>query len=80
MKALPIDLPDDLLAAIGEERARSLAREAIVVKLYELGEISTGRAAELLALSRREMLDLLGRHGVSEFDDATDIGAEARRG
>lgn len=80
MRALPIDLPDDLLAAIGEERAQSLAREAIVVKLYELGEISTGHAAELLALSRREMLDLLGRHGVSEFDDATDIGEESRRG
>jgi predicted HTH domain antitoxin len=40
-------------------------------------KISSGRAAELLSISRREFLDLLGRYGVSEFDETMDVAAEA---
>jgi predicted HTH domain antitoxin len=57
-----------------------LAQEAFLVRLYSLGEISSGRAAEILHTSRREFLDLLGRYGVSIFDEQADLEAEARRG
>ncbi len=55
-------------------------REAAVVKLYDLGRISSGKAARVLGISRRAFLDVLGRYGVSEFDDTIDVGAEARIG
>lgn len=80
MKTVHFDLPDDLLDAVGEEQAGVLAREALLVKLYDLGEISTGKAAEILGVSRREFLAMLGRYGVSEFEDTVDVADEARRG
>ena len=39
-------------------------REALVVRLYDLGKLSSGQAARLLGLSRWEFLDLLGRYNV----------------
>jgi len=51
-----------------------------MVKLYQLGQISSGRAAEILNGSRREFLNILAEHGVSIFDGETDVEAEARCG
>ena len=59
---------------------QSLAREALLVKLFDLGEISSGWAAEVLGISRREFLDLLGQYGVSSFDEQVDLAAEVRHG
>ena len=80
MKALEIEYPDELLAAMDEQALRALAREALMVRLYDLGKISSGLAAQTLGLSRRRFLEVLGRYGVSPFDDAAEVEAEARRG
>ncbi len=79
MATLQIDLLDELVAALNETDMRAV-REAALVKLYDLGRISSGKAARILGLSRREFLDLLGRYGVSKFDDSMDVAAEARIG
>lgn len=68
------------------ERLEHLAREALLVRLYDLGELSSGQAATLLGITRREFLDLLGTYHVSVCDDDVDLtvelqrSAEARRG
>ena len=82
MQRLEIQCPDELLAVPGQTRTglAKLAQEAFLVRLYHLGEISSGRAAQILQVSRREFLDLLGRYGVSVFDEQTDVEAEAQRG
>lgn len=80
IKSLQIELPDELVSSVGEDKARALAREALLVKLYDLGEVSSGRAAEILGLSRRAFLDLLGDYGVCEFDDDVDLADESSRG
>jgi predicted HTH domain antitoxin len=79
MRVVQIEYPDDVLAGIDEEHLRTLAREALFVKLYEQGLLSSGRAAHLLGISRWEFLDLIGRYGVSPFDDATDLTDEVKR-
>lgn len=38
-----------------------------LIKLYELGKISSGLAAKLLNLNRIEFLELLGKYNVSYF-------------
>jgi predicted HTH domain antitoxin len=76
---LQIEYPTELLAHKAKAELEHLAREALMVRLYDLGEISSGRAAEILGISRREFLDVLGRYNVSEFDESMDIEAEARR-
>jgi predicted HTH domain antitoxin len=76
---LHIDLPNELVAALNETDVQAV-REAALVKLYDRGRLSSGKAAELLGISRREFLELLGQHGVSYFDETMDVAAEARIG
>ncbi len=51
-----------------------------IVRLYALGELSSGEGAKLLGLTRREFLDLLGQYNVSLFDDEMDLKKEAGYG
>lgn len=39
----------------------------VAAKLYELGKLSSGQAAELAGLSKRAFLELLGKYNVSVF-------------
>ncbi len=54
--------------------------EALVVRLYALGELSSGEGAKLLGLTRREFLDLLGQYNVSLFDNEIDLKKEVGYG
>lgn len=66
MRHITIDVPEDVLAAEGGDEA-AFARELSLlaaVKLYELGRLSSGRAAELAGISRIEFLDALKRYRV----------------
>ena len=81
MTTIQIDYPEELLDPTDQtaESLEALAREALLVRLYDLGKLSSGKAAELLGISRREFLDLLGTYNVSEFDETMDVAAEAQR-
>ena len=39
----------------------------IAAKLYELGRLSSGQAAEVAGLSKRAFIELLGKYNVSIF-------------
>lgn len=79
MHTIEIEYPEDLLAAIDEEELKRLAREAFFAKLYERGLLSSGRAAQILGVTRWDFLDLLGHYGVSYFDESADLNEELRR-
>lgn len=69
-KTLQIPYPEDLLEAMGqtpEEFEREM-KFLMAAKLYELGRISSGRAAELAGISRVEFLDNLGPYRTSVFN------------
>jgi predicted HTH domain antitoxin len=38
------------------------------MKLFEIGRLSCGQAAELAGYSKRTYMELLGRHGVAVMD------------
>lgn len=82
MTTLQIAVPDDVLddLALSTDALTTLAREALFVRLYDRGELSSGKAARLLGISRREFLDLLGQYGVSSFDEHVDFAAETQHG
>lgn len=78
MKSINVLVPDELVALMGEVALQALAQEALLVRLYELGHIGSGGAAHLLGISRRAFLtEVLGRYGVSYFDEDMDLVAEA---
>ncbi len=73
---LHLQVPEEFTGK-SQQQLEALAFEALVVRLYALGELSSGEGAQLLSLTRREFLDLLGRYNVSVFDDEIDFKKEA---
>lgn len=55
------------------QRAMERAKEGYVMALLEVGEMSSGRAAKILGISRLEMIDRMHKWGISIFDDSQDL-------
>ncbi len=64
MKTLTINLP--------EEAELSKVKMIIATSLFEQGILSSGQAAELVGISRREFLEEAGNFGVSIFGETTE--------
>ena len=74
MHTLTIPYPEDLPAAVGatpDEFEHEL-RFLVAAKLYELGRLTSGRAADLAGLPRVEFLNTLGRYRISVFNYSLD--------
>lgn len=69
-RTLQISYPEDLPQALGEtpEAFEQELRFLVAAKLYELGRISSGRAADLAGVGRVAFLETLGRYRVSVFN------------
>jgi predicted HTH domain antitoxin len=69
MSTVTIEIPEEILISL-KETPETLSRELRIlaaVKLFELGKLSSGRAAQLAGMSRIEFLTVLGRYQVSPF-------------
>ena len=77
---LTIPYSEELLLSLKASPAEfeAEARLLLAVKLYELGRVSTGRAAELAGMSRVDFMFALGRFGLSPIGVDPDELAEDR--
>lgn len=69
MNTVLIDIPESAFRFL-EKNQDDLGRElltAAVVKWFEIGTVSQGKAAEILGLSRAEFLDVLSKYRVSAW-------------
>ena len=77
-KQIAFDVPEQILLAEKTDQA-AFAREVrmlAAIKLYELGRLSSGRAAELAGMSRVEFLLSLERYRVFPFEaELSDLEA-----
>jgi predicted HTH domain antitoxin len=74
MSTVHIEIPEEVLISL-KETPETIARELLTsaaVKLFELGKLSSGRAAQLAGMSRVEFLMLLGHYHVSPFSLTTE--------
>ncbi|MGH2558912.1 MAG: UPF0175 family protein [Thermomicrobiales bacterium] len=69
-----IQLDDDLVEVIqaDDESIDRTARELIVLELYRRGSMSSGKAAQLLGMSRVEFIRYSGQLGIPYFDTTDD--------
>jgi predicted HTH domain antitoxin len=44
----------------------------VAAKLYEDGLVSSGQAAEMVGLSKRAFIEIMGKFGVSVFSESLD--------
>jgi predicted HTH domain antitoxin len=65
-----IELPRDLLTAldIPESELGRRAKEWVVLELFQEGAISTGKASEILGLTKAHFLDLLNERRLPYLD------------
>lgn len=67
---LELEVPEEILVSL-KESSQEFSKDLLMlaaVKLYELGKLSSGRAAQLAGVSRVSFLQSLSRYNVSIFD------------
>lgn len=66
MSTLSLELDDELLGLLRQlnQPLQQAAREIIVLELYRRGLVSSGKAAELLGMSRLELIQHASRLGI----------------
>lgn len=79
MQTVSINLPDNVFASVRKDPGEfaQAMRLAAVVKWYEIGEVSQGRAAEIAGLSRADFITALSQFHVTPFQyTAAELEAE----
>lgn len=83
MSSVPIDIPETTLVALKLDAADAAAelRMAAAMKLFELGRLSSGAAAELAGVSRVTFLAKLSEFGVDTFQQThSDLASDLANG
>ncbi|MDA8052847.1 MAG: UPF0175 family protein [Deltaproteobacteria bacterium] len=67
---ITLELPEDITALLNED-AQNLADDIklmAIIKMYEIGKISLGKAAEFLKLNEIDFMKILGEYQIPAID------------
>ena len=64
MKTLTLNIPD----SVNETDVKM----QLAAQLFEKGIMSSGQAADLVGITKRQFLENVGRYGISIFGETTD--------
>jgi len=70
MEKILLEVPEEILISL-KETAEEFSRDLLMlaaVKLYQMGKLSSGRAAQLAGIPRVSFLQSLANYGVPIFD------------
>lgn len=78
-RVISINYPESLAFSLKMENHEFMneMKTISLVKLYELGKISSGKAAQLLNISRLDFLELLRKYNVSCFSEGLENEMES---
>ena len=70
MSPLTIEIPENVLLATGQSREEFIreAKTLLAAKLFELGRLSSGKAAQLCGVGRVDFLLMVSRMGIPVAD------------
>jgi predicted HTH domain antitoxin len=73
VSTIHIDIPESILLSTGQSQEDFVheAKFLLALKLFELGRLSSGKAAEMCGMNRVDFILLAGRSGVpvADLDD-----------
>jgi predicted HTH domain antitoxin len=81
MKTMTLKFPDDfeLVVQTTPEEFEAQIRLMAALKMFELGKLSSGKAAELAGISRVDFFNMCGRYRVPIFNySAEEVEAELK--
>jgi predicted HTH domain antitoxin len=65
VKSITLELPEELVASLGTlDEIAGRARKALVLDLLRDARITQGQAAQLLGVTRHDILDLMALHRI----------------
>ena len=78
-RSITINFPQSLAFSLkmDDKEFKDAMKTISLVKLYELGKISSGMAVKLLKMSRIDFLELLHKYNVSYFDKGLEDELES---
>ena len=76
---ISVNYPESLAFSLkmGDQEFKSEMKIISLIKLYELGKISSGLAAKLLDMKRVDFLELLEKYNVSYFSKGLENELES---
>ena len=74
MKQIEISIPESMIEYMGlaDEDSERLRNAMILYPYVQNGTISNGKAAEMLEISKIELIELYGKMGLPYFDETPD--------
>jgi predicted HTH domain antitoxin len=66
---LEVELPREILSfGMSKEQISREVEKWLILSLFRSGRVSSGKAAQLMGISRRDVLELLDAEGIAYFD------------
>jgi predicted HTH domain antitoxin len=77
---LTLELPDEVVKHVPAKELAEKAKEALVMELLREHQLSQGKAAEILEISRYDLFDLMSKYHIPVIDlTHEDLEAELKR-
>ncbi|MEW6096853.1 MAG: UPF0175 family protein [bacterium] len=78
MSVAQVEMPDEVLAVLGttKQQLSQKLKELAALKLFQEGKISSGKASELVGISRMEFIEVLAKNNIPFFRQTPDELAE----
>ena len=64
MRTVSIELPEDVVKLFGEKELEASLKKWTLLELVRIGKFSSGKAAEILGITRWEFMELMSSHDV----------------
>lgn len=68
VKAISIELPEEIVELFSEEELEASLIKWAVLELVRIGKLSSGKAAEILGMTRWEFMDLMSDYDIPMAD------------
>ena len=68
VKAISIELPEEIVELFGQEELEASLKKWAILELVRGGKLSSGKASEILGMTRWEFMELMSAHDIPMAD------------